>query len=178
MYRPVTIKALKYGNRLHYEWNAEIIAETEDYIMVLCHAGRKFIHHTKGKTFMMPYPSIEVFYLNRWYTAAVTFQSEQRLMYYCNIAMPVKLEGDVLSFVDLDLDYLKEPDEDWKVVDREEFERHQQQLAYPQQLVEQAELGLQQLQQAVASKQFPFDGSIHYGRLEEYLSTSLQCNRS
>lgn len=169
MNKSVTIQALKYGERLHYEWDAEIVEQTEQYVMVLCRAGRSFIHHTKGKTFTMPYPSLEIFYFNQWFTAAITFQSEERLMYYCNIAMPVRLENDVLSFVDLDLDYLKEPDEDWKVVDREEFEKHQQEFGYPQQLVEQAELALQQLQQRVADRQFPFDGSISYTLLERSL---------
>lgn len=169
MNKPVTIQAYKFGGLLHYEWQAEIVQQTEQYVMVLCQANRTFIHHTKGTTFTIPYPSLEVFYFDQWYTAAISFQAEERLMYYCNIAMPVKLQNDVLSFVDLDLDYLKEPDEDWKVVDREEFERHQQQYSYPAELVEQAEQGLQTLQQVVASGQFPFDGSINYALLKQSL---------
>jgi protein associated with RNAse G/E len=171
-HKPVTIQAYKYGNRLHYEWQAEIIELTESYVMVLCRAERQFFHHTKGKVFTMPYPSIEVFYFNQWFTAAITFQTEHRLMYYCNIAMPAKLENDVISFIDLDLDYLKEPDEDWKVVDRDEFMKHQQELGYSQELIDQAELGLQQLQQRVEGKLFPFDGTINYSLLEKSLYSS------
>jgi len=177
MNKPVTIKAYKYGNRLHYEWQAEIIEQTEQYVMVLCRAERKFIHHTKGKVFTMPYPSLEVFYFDQWYTAAITFQAPERLMYYCNIAMPVKLENDVLSFLDLDLDYLKEPDEDWKVVDREEFEKHQQLLGYSEELIQKAELGLQHLQEKVAAKQFPFDGSLNYSLLEKHLYSNVHLKK-
>jgi len=169
MGKPVTIRAYKYGERLHYEWPAEIIEKTDEYVMVMCRAGRTFTHHTKGKTFIMPYPSIEVFYFNQWYTVAITFQSADRLMYYCNIAEPALLNDDVLSFVDLDLDYIKEPDEDWKVVDEEEFIAHQQQFGYSAQLIARAELALEELKQLIESKQFPFNDAIDAHLLEGVL---------
>lgn len=169
MNRPVTIQAYKYGGRLHYEWPAEIIYQNEQYVMVLCRAGRALTHHTKGKTFTMPYPSIEIFFFDEWYTCAITFQSPERLMYYCNIAMPAELKEGALSFLDLDLDVLKEPDEDWKVVDRDEFIAHQKELNYPAELVARAELALEQLQQQIETKQFPFNGEIDYRALQRVI---------
>ncbi|MEK4249164.1 DUF402 domain-containing protein [Paenibacillus sp. FSL W7-1287] len=166
---PVTIRAYKYGERLHYEWPAEVIKQTDDYVMVLCRAGRTFTHHTKGKTFTMPYPSIELFFLKEWYTVAITFQSADRLMYYCNIAQPSVLDDQVLSFVDLDLDYIKEPDESWKVVDEEEFIAHQQQFGYSPQLVARAEQALEELKQLIEGEQFPFNGEIDAHLLESVL---------
>lgn len=169
MNRPITIQAYKYGGRLHYEWPAEVIDQNEHYVMVLCRAGRALTHHTKRKAFKMPYPSIEIFFFNEWYTCAITFQTAERLMYYCNIAMPVELKDDTLSFLDLDLDVLKEPDEDWKVVDRDEFIAHQKELNYPADLIARAELALEQLQQQIAMDQFPFNGEIDYPLLQRFL---------
>ena len=117
----------------------------------------------------MPYPSIELFFLKEWYTVAITFQSADRLMYYCNIAQPSVLDDQVLSFVDLDLDYIKEPDESWKVVDEEEFIAHQQLFGYSPQLVARAEQALEELKQLIEGEQFPFNGEIDAHLLESVL---------
>lgn len=165
----VTIRAYKYENKLHYEWEAQLLELTEQYAIVACHAKRIFTHHTKQKQFVMPYPSIEIFYFDRWYTFSVSFREQGQLMYYCNIAMPAKYEDCVISFVDVDLDYIKEPDEDWKVVDEDEFIHNQQQLNYPAELIAVAYKGLEELKQAVAEGEFPFDGSISLQTYENAL---------
>lgn len=168
--KSVQIQAYKYPNRLHYEWEADLIELNEQYAMVVCHAGRKFHHHTKQKQFIMPYPSIEIFFFAQWYTFSVSFRDNDELMYYCNVAMPAQYDCDIISFVDLDLDYLREPGEDWKVVDEDEFIYNQQQLNYPQEMIRNAELGLEKLKQLAAAEQFPFDGSMNREMYENIIT--------
>ncbi|MCR8657429.1 DUF402 domain-containing protein [Paenibacillus endoradicis] len=167
--KPVQIQAYKYPDRLHYEWQADLIELNEQYAMVACHAGRLFQHHTKQKQFIMPYPSIEIFFFEEWYTFSVSFQENGEMMHYCNIAMPAQIENNIISFIDLDLDYLQEPHEDWKVVDEEEFIHNQQMFKYPEDLIEGARLGLAKLQQIVVTKQFPFDEKIDIQKYESVL---------
>ena len=167
--KPVQIRAFKYPDRLHYEWEAELIEINEQYAMVACHAGRKFQHYTKQKQFIMPYPSIEIFFFDEWYTFSVSFRENGEMMHYCNIAMPAKYENNILSFIDLDLDYLQEPHEAWKVVDEDEFIVNQERFKYPEHLIHSARLGLEKLQQMVASNQFPFDGKIDLKKYESVL---------
>lgn len=167
--KKILIKAYKYPDRLHYEWEADIIQVTEQFVMVACHAERIFYHHTKQKQFIMPYPSIEIFYFNEWYTFSVSFRENGIQMYYCNIAMPAHMDNEAISFVDLDLDYLKEPDEDWKVVDEQEFIHNQKQFQYPEPLIAGATSALERLQQLVAQKQFPFNGEIDINLYESVL---------
>ena len=169
MRKPVQIQAFKYPNRLHYEWEADLIELNEHYAMVACHAGRKFHHHTKQKQFIMPYPSIEIFFFDEWYTFSVSFRDNGEMMHYCNIAMPAQYKDNIISFIDLDLDYLQEPHEDWKVVDEDEFAHNQQVLQYPEALIEGARLGLEKLQRIVATKQSPFDGKIDIKMYESVL---------
>lgn len=159
--QPVQIQAYKYPQQLHYEWSADLIQLTPQYAMVACHAGRAFQHHTKQKQFIMPYPSIELFFFDEWYTFSVTFRENEEMMFYCNIAMPAKYDNGIISFVDLDLDYLKEPHESWKVVDEDEFLHNQHKFNYPKDLIEGALEGLKQLQQMVHSQQFPFNDEIN-----------------
>lgn len=166
---PVQIQAFKYPNRLHYEWQADLIELNEQYAMVACHAGRAFQHHTKQKQFIMPYPSIEIFFFKEWYTFSVSFRENEEMMHYCNIAMPAQYKDNIISFIDLDLDYLQEPHEDWKVVDEDEFAHNQQIFKYPEHLIAGARLGLAKLQQIVETNQFPFDGKIDIQKYESVL---------
>jgi len=167
--KAVQIQAFKYPNRLHYEWGADLIELNDQYAMVACHAGRAFQHHTKHKQFIMPYPSIEIFFFDEWYTFSVSFREHGEMMHYCNIAMPAQYKDNIISFIDLDLDYLQEPQEDWKVVDEDEFVHNQHALKYPEELIEGARLGLVKLQKIVAAQKFPFNGKIDIQKYESVL---------
>lgn len=151
----ITIQARKYGGRLHYEWQATLLEVTEDYALVYCEANRTFIHHSKQKQFNIPYPSLEWFFFKQGYTVAISFKPEG-LMYYCNIALPATYLDGVISFVDLDLDYIKEAGEQWQVVDEDEFEHHQVVLHYSDDIIAFARSALTTLQQAVKTNVYPF----------------------
>jgi protein associated with RNAse G/E len=69
------------------------------------------------------------------------------------------MNGNTVSFVDLDLDYVQR-DGKWLVVDEEEFENNAVKFGYPDELVRQARKELERLQERIVNKQFPFDGSI------------------
>jgi len=155
MNETITIQASKFNNQLHYEWEAKLIEQNEHFALIYCEANRTFIHHSKKKQFKIPYPSLEWFYFDRGYTIAISFKPEG-LMYYCNITLPSKLNNHVLSFVDLDLDYVKEANEEWKVVDEDEFMIHQTVFGYPEHIISYAYQSLEQLQQAVKEMDAPF----------------------
>lgn len=163
----VTIQARKYSKQLHYEWDAHLIETNDSYSLVFCEAGRTFIHHSKQKQFTMPYPSLEWFFFDRGYTVAISFKPEG-LMYYCNIALPASYEENIISFIDLDLDYLCEVDEEWKVVDEEEFALHQKTMNYDEQTVQFALQSLATLQQAVHDNSYPF--SLKEAELKDYIN--------
>lgn len=156
----ITIKALKYPGTLHYEWEGSVIEQTSDYILLLCEANRKLIHHTKGKIFTEPNVSIEYFSLKKWYTAAMKIESGEIIEYYCNVAKPSILKGNTLSFIDLDLDLLKSKDEAWRVVDEDEFEENRIKLKYPFELQKQARVALEQLKSRALKGNFPFNKDI------------------
>lgn len=163
----VTIQARKYSKQLHYEWQANLIELTDSYGLVYCEAGRTFIHYSKQKQFIMPNPSLEWFFFDRGYTVAISFLPEG-LMYYCNIALPAKYEEAAISFIDLDLDYLKEVNEEWKVVDEDEFILHQVTMKYDEATIQYAKQALLDLQQAVKHKNYPF--SLQENELTDYIN--------
>lgn len=156
----IKIKALKYPDIIHYEWEGEILEQTDDYILVLCKPGRKLIHHTKNKVFTIDNTSLEFFSLKEWCTVAMEIEQGKITSYYCNVAMPSVISIDELCFIDLDLDLVKEGNQNWKVVDEEEFEINSQKYNYPSKLKENAIEALARLKENAVNANFPFDETV------------------
>ncbi len=155
----MTIRALKYGDRPHYEWDTLLLEETAEYLFVLGEYGRKLNHFTKQKVFTMDAWTIEFFSFVSWFTVSANIVDGKIDQYYCNINQPAKLEGTTVSFVDLDLDYVKRNGQ-WLVVDEDEFASNAIRYAYPDDLIVRARHELTNLQERVRDQLFPFDGTI------------------
>lgn len=153
------MKSMKYPDIPHYEWKGRLLRKTPEYVMVLCESGRELKHHTKNTTFTIDVTSLEYFFFKEGYTVAMEIEEGKILSYYCNIAMPSMLNGNQLSFVDLDLDVVKRRNEDWIVVDEDEFEVNSVKYGYPAALKEYALMSLELLQNKVSKGLFPFDES-------------------
>ena len=156
MSNTLKIKALKFPNVLHYEWEGEILEKTPNYILVLCKSGRKLIHHSKNDVYTINNTSIEYFSLKDWYTAAMEIEDGVVVSTYCNVAMPSVLNHNELSFIDLDLDLVKRKNKNWEVVDEDEFELNSIKYQYPEELKNEAIKALERLKQEVAKGSFPF----------------------
>ncbi|THF72616.1 DUF402 domain-containing protein [Cohnella fermenti] len=165
------IRALKYGNLPHYEWDAEVLKTTDDYVLAKCERGRALTHHTKGKTFIMNHSSLELFSLNHGYTVAFEIRDGRMASIYCNVALPSIVDGRGLSFVDLDLDLLYDG-EKWAVVDEDEFEDNRRKYGYPEELVAYALDSLQELRRRADRREFPFNGE-----LDEYMNELIEESR-
>lgn len=155
----IRIQALKYGDRRHYEWETTLLEATDAHLFVLGHHGRKLRHYTKGKTFTVENWTIEFFPFDRWFTVSADVADGKIVQYYCNISQPPRLDGDCVSFVDLDLDLVYRNGR-WSVVDEDEFAENAVKFGYPPELIERARRELEGLQQRIERKQFPFDGAI------------------
>ncbi|WP_409346289.1 DUF402 domain-containing protein [Paenibacillus sp. MBLB4367] len=155
----MTIQAMKYGNRLHYEWNTALLEKTESHLFVLGEYGRKLQHYTKQKVFTVENWTIEFFSFESWFTVSADVRNGSIEQYYCNINEPAQIKGSTVTFVDLDLDLIQRNGE-WKVVDEDEFAINSVKLSYPEALIERAKHELESLQTRIANKRFPFDGSL------------------
>jgi len=159
MEKHITIRALKYGDKPHYEWETLLLAESNEHMFVLGEYGRKLNHYTKQKEFTMEAWTIEFFSFVSWFTVSANIVDGQIEQYYCNINQPATLQGSTVSFVDLDLDYVQRKGE-WLVVDEDEFASNAVQFGYPEELIKRARQELESLKERVRDHLFPFDGTI------------------
>lgn len=101
--------------------------------------------------------STEFYWLDRWYNVFRFADANGKLRsYYCNINVPPTLEGHVLSYIDLDIDILVEPDFSYRVVDLDDFECNAARYGYPREFRDHAERALAELINLIESRAFPF----------------------
>jgi protein associated with RNAse G/E len=121
--------------------------------------GRKLRHHTKQSIFTIDNWTIEFFSFDSWFTVSADIMEGRIGQYYCNINEPAKIQGNMVSFVDLDLDYVQRNGE-WMVVDEDEFVSNAVKFSYPNALIHRAKAELVGLQTLISKGQFPFDGTL------------------
>ena len=153
----ITVRASKYdGSRLR-TWTAEVMRQ-EGSLLVLDGTFDTEIKHDLLGTIASGTRSTEYYWLDRWYNIFRFAQPNGELRgYYCNINTPPVLEDEILSYVDLDIDILVEPDLSYRVVDVEDFERNAASFEYSQELRADAQRALSDLIEMIESRKFPFD---------------------
>jgi protein associated with RNAse G/E len=102
--------------------------------------------------------SLEYYWLDRWYNIFRFAQPDGRLRnYYCNVNVPATFEGDVLSYVDLDIDILVLPDFTYQILDLDEFEKNSTLYDYSIDVRQNAQLAVSQLVKMIEARTFPFE---------------------
>jgi protein associated with RNAse G/E len=102
--------------------------------------------------------SIEYYWLDRWYNIFRFTQPTGELRnFYCNVNAPPVLEGDTLSYIDLDMDILVEPDLSYSILDEDEFTANAVRFNYPLEVRRRSMEALYELVNLIESRAFPFD---------------------
>jgi protein associated with RNAse G/E len=152
----VTVRVLKYDGAEHRRWSAKL-ARREGSLVVLDAAFEFDVQHHLLGDIQRGTRTIEYYWLDRWYNVFrfLNVNGETRL-YYCNINMPPKLEDEVLTYVDLDIDILVQPDNSYKVLDLAEFEANAERYGYPEEIKRHAHTAVDELISMAETRQFPF----------------------
>ncbi len=95
--------------------------------------------------------------MDRWYNVFRFSDPNQQLKsFYCNINVPPQFDGEVLSYIDLDIDVLVQPNFAYQVLDLEDFERHAQLYHYPEDIKANTHRALNDLINLIETRSFPF----------------------
>lgn len=101
--------------------------------------------------------SLEYYWLDRWYNVFVFHNPVGEVQnYYCNIAEPASLEGQTLTYVDLDIDVLVNSDFSFTIVDQKEFDSNALAYNYPADLRLRSSSALAELVELIRNRTFPF----------------------
>jgi protein associated with RNAse G/E len=153
----IVVSVLKYDGREHRRWPASI-AETVGPLIILDAVFDEEIEHDLLGKVLSGTISTEYYWLDRWYNVFRFSSSDQVLQkFYCNINAPPQFDGRVLSYVDLDIDVLVEPDLTYRILDEDDFEENARRYGYPEEIRANARRALTEVIGLIESRAFPFD---------------------
>ncbi|HZI85446.1 MAG TPA: DUF402 domain-containing protein [Pyrinomonadaceae bacterium] len=152
----ITVRAHKYDGSEHRRWKARVLRQ-EGPLLVLDATFDQEIKHDLLGTIASGTSSIEYYWLDRWYNVFRFADPSGTLRsYYCNVNVPPEFDGQVLSYIDLDIDILVEPDLTYRVVDLDDFEQNAKLFGYSEDVKTKARQALRRLIELIESRAFPF----------------------
>jgi protein associated with RNAse G/E len=154
--KTIQVRTYKYDGGEHRTWPAQILKQEGSLIVLDAKFTDEIVHELLG-TIASGTHSLEYYWLDRWYNVfRFANPSGDLRNYYCNVNMPPTFDGDVLSYVDLDLDILVEPDLSYRVLDVEDFETNAKLYRYPPDVEANARHAVDELVRMIQTRELPF----------------------
>ncbi|RED63124.1 DUF402 domain-containing protein [Cohnella lupini] len=173
-YQKFVIKSFKHDGSLHRVWLENWRVPEEK--LKPRHAGRSVwvmlndhttIVEADGKEWVSRVPAVSFFLPELWFNV-VALMEEKGIRYYCNLASPPYRYGNVLTYIDYDLDVVVLPDGSVHELDRDDFTRHKEEYRYGDAVESHVENGLRTLLTTIENKAFPFGDSEVYEYYEQW----------
>lgn len=76
--------------------------------------------------------------------------------YYCNVNVPPTFDGQILSYIDLDIDILVHPDLSYQILDMDEFEKNSALYNYSTDVRKNSRKAVEDLVRLIEMQEFPF----------------------
>jgi uncharacterized protein len=171
--KQIRVISKKYDGSLRDEYTGFLVAETSEVIILISLPGSSSYDYRKNAPLATPDGLIEIYFKKRWYDVWHICEQVSNLnVMYINVSLPATLKGDILEWVDLDLDYRVHMDKRVERLDQDEFKENSQRMHYPEHLIEKALSACQDIEKGLNSGMFPFN---HQEQVEFYqrLKSSL-----
>lgn len=153
----VTVCVRKYDGNEHRRWEAKIVEQQESLIVLEGVFEGEVEHYLMGRI-TNGTTSVEYYWQDRFYNVfRLTEPSGKFRSFYCNISTPAELANGVLTYVDLDIDVLVEPDFSYRVIDLDDFDANVAEHGYSEAIQKRAHEALAELISLIETRQFPFD---------------------
>jgi len=153
----IIVSVFKYDGSEHRRWPARV-AQTVDSLLILDAVFDEKIQHDLLGTIYAGTISTEYYWLDRWYNVFRFSDADRKLKnFYCNVNTPPRFDGRVLSYIDLDIDVLVEPDLTYNILDLDDFEQNAKRYPYPDEVQANARTALGEVIELIESRSFPFN---------------------
>lgn len=161
--RPIRIESTKYDGSLHYKFDATLLSHEGPLLTAAVAMGTVLDGYRGDVEVRTAFTAL--FWTDRYYNAYVNEQAvfAGRVLTYANVGTPARLDGDVIRWVDLDLDVFTSEDGAVTLDDVEEFEQHRERFAYPEELVAEIFAARDELLRLARAGEYPFDRSAAPG---------------
>lgn len=152
----IIVSACKFDGREHRRWAARLMRFDDDLLILDAEFAEEIKHQLLG-TLERGTISIEYYWLNRWYNIFRFLHPDGKLRnFYCNVNLPPTFDGEMLRYIDLDMDILVAPDLSYQIVDEDEFALNAALYNYPPNIKNRAYQALEELVALIEKRVFPF----------------------
>jgi len=165
-YRRCYIKSFKHDGHLHRQWQRNWLVPQD--LLLPQHAAEGMhvllnnqtpIKEADGSMWVSRVPAVSFFIPGKWFNVVAMIE-DFGIRYYCNLASPPYLTGDVLTYIDYDLDVIRTAGGDLAVVDRDEYERHKAEYRYPPVVDAKVSEGLREVTHRIRGGKPPFEDEV------------------
>lgn len=163
---PFVIKSFKYDGHLHRMWHENwrvpqdcLHPEHADESMLVLINSHTRIQEANGEEWISKIPAVSFFIPQEWYNI-VALLEDAGIRYYCNIASPMSVYGQVITYIDYDLDVIRDPRGHTDIVDQEEYAAHKVLYRYPHIVKTRIDQGLNRLLARIERSAAPFQDDI------------------
>ncbi|MBR4231210.1 MAG: DUF402 domain-containing protein [Bacilli bacterium] len=132
---------------------AVVLDITDDYIV--CANNKVKLTENDGSTHRTKEIAILFFYKKEWFNILAQLK-KYGLFYYCNIASPYIIDGNIIKYIDYDLDLRIFPDGSFKVLDKNEYKYHKMTMKYSEEIDTIVQDSLNRLIKMKENGDFPF----------------------
>jgi protein associated with RNAse G/E len=152
----ITVRAIKYDGSEYRRWNAKLSHREGDLIVLDAKFDVDVSHELLGEI-KRNTKTVEYYWLNRWYNVFRLLKEDGTTrLWYCNVNTPPEFNGATLSYIDLDIDILVQPDFSFQVLDEDEFATNAKRYGYSEEEKVRAHTAVQELIAMIEQRQFPF----------------------
>ncbi len=162
----IVVHSYKHDGSIHRIWTTANLVEQDDKKTIIANKRTKVIEHN-GRFWFTREPSVTWFFKDRWFNV-IGILREQGIYYYCNIASPFLIDDEALKYIDYDLDIKVQPDGNYRILDRKEYNVHKQKLAYPNDLRDILEKELHILRTWIEKEEGPFQRDVIKAYYQKY----------
>ncbi len=157
----ITVRKRKFDNSIKSEWEGELLPiQFADWLFVLHHPERHLKFNQAGVVrsellFLHVCSLVHPLTILFEYSHEGEFREAK-----CDAALPAKRNGNLLEFIDLDLDLIIKSDFSYYSRDEAQFAENKQKMGYSKTVVAQARKGIRLAESLVTSRLFPFDNNF------------------
>jgi len=162
----IQIYAYKHDGNIHRIWRQATLLEKHTNIAIFANIRTRVIE-SNGRNWMSKEPAIIFFYDDLFYNV-IAMLKEDGIYYYCNLSSPAAFDSEGLKYIDYDLDVRVTPDYQYKILDRNEYEKHSEYYHYDEKLKQVLEATLKDLIKKIKSKQVPFNHNYIFDIYEQH----------
>ena len=152
----LVVRVLKHDGSEHRRWRGRIAKQDGRLIILEAEFDVDVSHHLLGEI-KRGTRLIEYYWLDRWYNVFRFLHDDgSTRLFYCNLNKPPAVDGQYLTYIDLDIDVIVRPDYSYEVLDLDEFKTNSQRYDYSDEEKANAAHALEELTGMIQLRQFPF----------------------